>query len=132
MEGARQLADVLTGGDRRTFRRWVDWALNWYARNRPMALAARKPSSAEDKPTEAGRPPWSTWSPGWRRGRLSCGWKPGGAGAELCRVQMHTYMWGRSHTLFADQELPVDLFTEIWWATLIAPRPAHGCSTPGG
>jgi hypothetical protein len=39
---------------------------------------------------------------------------------------MHTYMWGRSHTLFADQELPVDLFTEVWWATLIAPRPAQG------
>lgn len=44
---------------------------------------------------------------------------------ELCRVQMRTYMWGKSHTLFPGQELPVNLFTEIWWNTLLAPRTAR-------
>ena len=40
---------------------------------------------------------------------------------ELCRLQMKHYMWGKSHTLFRDQDLPVGLFTEIWWNTLVAP-----------
>jgi AcrR family transcriptional regulator len=131
MEGARQLADVLAGGDRADLRRWVEWALNWYARNRPMALAGEEAELSQDKPTEARQTaleylePWvDTWPLELRvEARMRF---------ELCRVQMHTYMWGRSHTLFADQELPVDLFTEIWWATLMAPRPPHGCSTPGG
>jgi AcrR family transcriptional regulator len=125
IEGARQLADVLIAGDRAGLRQWVDWALNYYARNRPMALAGEEAELSEDKPTEVRRTaleflePWvETWPLELRvEARMRF---------ELCRVQMHTYMWGRSHTLFADQELPVDLFTEVWWATLIAARPAHG------
>jgi AcrR family transcriptional regulator len=125
IEGARQLADVLIDGDRAGLRRWVEWALNWYAHNRPMALAAEEAELSEDKPTEVRRAaqeclePWvETWPLELRvEARMRF---------ELCSVQMHTYMWGRSHKLFADQELPVDLFTEIWWATLKAPRPAHG------
>jgi AcrR family transcriptional regulator len=124
IEGARQLANVLIDGDRAGLRRWVDWALNWYAHNRPMALAAEEAELSEDKPTEVRRAaqeclePWvETWPLELRvEARMRF---------ELCSVQMHTYMWGRSHKLFADQELPVDLFTEIWWATLKAPRPAH-------
>jgi AcrR family transcriptional regulator len=125
IEAARQLADVLIDGDLAGLRRWVEWALNWYAHNRPMALAAEEAELSEDKPTEVRRAaqeclePWvETWPLELRvEARMRF---------ELCSVQMHTYMWGRSHTLFADQELPVDLFTEIWWATLIAPRLAHG------
>ena len=125
IEGARQLTDVLIRGDRADLRRWVEWALRWYARNRPMALAGEEAELSEDKPTEVRRTaleylePWvETWPLELRvEARMRF---------ELCRVQMHTYMWGRSHTLFADQELPVDLFTEVWWATLIAPRPARG------
>jgi AcrR family transcriptional regulator len=125
IEGARQLADVLIAGERAALRQWVDWALNYYARNRPMALAGEEAELSEDKPTEVRRTaleylePWvETWPLELRvEARMRF---------ELCRVQMHTYMWGRSHTLFADQELSVDLFTEVWWATLIAPRPAHG------
>jgi hypothetical protein len=30
-------------------------------------------------------------------------------------------MWGNSHALFDARDLPVDLFTEIWWNTLKAP-----------
>lgn len=46
IEGARQLADILISGDRAELRRWVEWLLGWYARNRPMALAGEKPRSA--------------------------------------------------------------------------------------
>ena len=122
LEGARQLADVLMRGDRADLRRWVEWALPWYARNRPMALAGEEAALSEDKPAEFERTvldclePWvEMWPPGRRtEARMRY---------ELCRVQMRTYMWGKSHTLFADEELPVDLFTEIWWATLKAHQP---------
>jgi AcrR family transcriptional regulator len=125
IEGTRQLTDVLIGGDRSDLRRWVEWALRWYASNRPMALAGEEAELSKDKPTEVLRTaldslePWvEMWPPERRveaRMRL-----------ELCRMQMRTYMWGKSHTLFPDQELPVDLFTEIWWATLKARQPPHG------
>lgn len=122
LDGARQLAEVLTMGDREDLRRWVEWALRWYAHNRPMALAGEEAALSEDKPTDLERTaldclePWvEMWPPELRtEARMRF---------ELCRVQMRTYMWGRSHTLFPDQELPVDLFTEIWWATLKAPQP---------
>jgi AcrR family transcriptional regulator len=125
LEGARQLADVLVNGDRADLRQWVDWALRWYVSNRPMALAGEEAALSEDKPTELEQTalnslePWvELWPPELRtEARMRF---------ELCRVQMRTYMWGRSHTLFPDQELPVDLFTEIWWATLKAPQPPPG------
>jgi AcrR family transcriptional regulator len=123
--GARQLADVLINGDRADLRRWVEWALRWYVSNRPMALAGEEAALSEYKPTDVERTaldclePWvEMWPPELRtEARMRF---------ELCRVQMRTYMWGRSHTLFPDQELPVDLFTEIWWATLKAPQPPQG------
>jgi AcrR family transcriptional regulator len=125
VEGARQLTDVLMRGDQGDLRRWIEWALRWYARNRAMALAGEEAERSEDKPTELERAaldclePWvETWPPELRtEARMRF---------ELCRVQMRTYMWGNSHTLFPDQELPVDLFTEIWWATLKAPQPPQG------
>src|SRR3984893_9260274 len=55
IEGARQLADVLIAGDRGGLRQWVDWALHYYARTRPMALAGEKAELSEDKPTEVRR-----------------------------------------------------------------------------
>jgi AcrR family transcriptional regulator len=122
LAGARRLPDVLIRGNRADLRQWVDWVLRWYARNRPMALAGEEAALSEDKPTELERAvldclePWvETWPPELRtEARMRF---------ELCRVQMRTYMWGRSQTLFPNQELPVDLFTEIWWATLKAPQP---------
>ena len=125
VEGARQLTDVLIDGDRADLRRWVEWALRWYVSNRPMALAGEEAALSEEKPTELEQTalnclePWvEMWPPELRtEARMRF---------ELCRVQMRTYMWGRSHTLFPDQELPVDLFTEIWWATLKAPQPPQG------
>jgi AcrR family transcriptional regulator len=124
IEGARQLADVLVSGDRADLRGWVEWALGWYAHNRPMALAGEEAELSADKPSEVQRTaldclePWvETWPPALRaEARMRF---------ELCRVQMRTYMWGQSHILFPDQELPVDLFTEIWWNTLLAPRAAR-------
>jgi AcrR family transcriptional regulator len=119
-EAAVLLLDVLIHGDRAELRNWVEWALRWYVSNRPMALAAAEAELSEDKPTELLRTyldrlePWvETWPPELRteaRARF-----------ELCRLQMHYYMWGKSHTLFPGQELPVDVFTEIWWNTLKAP-----------
>ncbi len=125
VEGARQLADVLVNGDRADLRGWVEWALRWYVSNRPIALAGEEAALSEDKPTQLERTaldclePWvEMWPPELRtEARMRF---------ELCRVQMRTYMWGRSHTLFPDQELPVDLFTEIWWATLKAGQPPQG------
>jgi AcrR family transcriptional regulator len=125
VEGARQLTDVLIDGDQADLRRWVEWALRWYVSNRPMALAGEEAALSEEKPTELEQTalnclePWvEMWPPELRtEARMRF---------ELCRVQMRTYMWGRSHTLFPDQELPVDLFTEIWWATLKAPQPPQG------
>jgi AcrR family transcriptional regulator len=125
VDGARQLTDVLMGDDRADLRRWVEWALRWYARNRPMALAGEEAQLSEDKPTELERTvldclePWVEMWPPERRTEARVRF-------ELCRVQMRTYMWGKSHTLFPDQEFPVDLFTEIWWATLKAPQPPQG------
>jgi AcrR family transcriptional regulator len=124
IEGARQLTDILISADRAELRRWVEWLLGYYARNRPMALAGEEAQLSEDKPSELTRTvlqslePWvETWPLELRQeARLRY---------ELCRLQMRTYMWGRSHTLFPDQELPVDLFTEIWWNTLLAPRAAR-------
>jgi AcrR family transcriptional regulator len=124
IEGARQLADVLLSGDRADLRRWVEWALAWYVRVRPIALAGEEAELSEDKPSEVTRTvleslePWvETW-PIERRTEARMRF-------ELCRVQMRTYMWSKSHTLFPGQELPVDLFTEIWWNTLLAPRAAR-------
>ncbi len=125
MQGLRQLADVLIRGDRADLRQWVDWVLHWYARNRPMALAGEEAQLSEDKPAEFERAaldrlePWVEMWPPARRAEARMRF-------ELCRVQMRTYMWGRSHTLFPEQEFPVDLFTEIWWATLKAPQPPQG------
>jgi AcrR family transcriptional regulator len=124
-DGARQLTDVLMGDDQADLRRWVEWALRWYARNRPMALAGEEAQLSEDKPSELERTvldclePWVELWPPERRTEARMRF-------ELCRVQMRTYMWGKSHTLFPDQEFPVDLFTEIWWATLKAPQPPQG------
>ncbi len=125
--GARKLADVLISGDRAELRRWIEWILGWYADNRPMALAGEEAERSEDKTSEVTRTvleslePWvETWPPERRtEARMRY---------EVCRVQIRTYMWGRSHTLFPDTELPVDLFTEIWWNTLVAPRPTGGPS----
>lgn len=122
LEGARQLADVLVEGDRADLRQWVEWVLRWYDRNRAIGLAGEEAELTEDKPRELERAvldslePWvETWPPERRtEARMRF---------ELCRVQMRTYMWGRSHTLFPEQDYPVDLFTEIWWATLKAPQP---------
>ena len=125
MEGLRQLKDVLIRDDRADLRQWVEWVLHWYARNRPMALAGEEAQLSEDKPTEFERAaldrlePWVEMWPPARRAEARMRF-------ELCRVQMRTYMWGRSHTLFPEQEFPVDLFTEIWWATLKAPQPPQG------
>src|SRR5882724_6598239 len=52
IEGARKLTDVLISGDREDLRRWVEWALRWYVRNRPMALAGEEAELSKDKPTE--------------------------------------------------------------------------------
>jgi AcrR family transcriptional regulator len=122
--GARQLADVLISGDQADLRRWVEWALAWYVRVRPIALAGEEAELSEDKPSEVTRTvleslePWvETWPLELRtEARMRF---------ELCRVQMRTYMWGKSRALFPGQELPVDLFTEIWWNTLLAPRAAR-------
>jgi AcrR family transcriptional regulator len=117
---AGQLVDALVRGDRDDLRQWVESTLRWYVRNRPMALAAWEAALSEDKPSELLQTfrdqmePWvETW-PSERRAEARTRF-------ELCRLQLHHYMWGKSHSLFADQKLPVDLFTEIWWSTLRAP-----------
>jgi AcrR family transcriptional regulator len=120
VEGARQLTDILLSRDRAELRRWIEWLLGYYARNRPMALAGEEAQFSEDKPSDLTLTvletlePWvETW-PLERRAEARMRY-------ELCRVQVRTYMWGKSHTLFPGQELPVDLCTEIWWNTLLAP-----------
>jgi AcrR family transcriptional regulator len=120
LEGARRLAGILTRGDQAELRQWIDWALTWYVRNRPMALAAAEAELSQDKPSEPHRTyldqlePWvETWPPSRRtEARMRF---------ELCRLQMHSYMWGNSHTLFPGHDHPVDLFTEIWWNNLRTP-----------
>jgi hypothetical protein len=126
LEGARQLSGILIRSDRADLRQWIEWALGWYVRNRAMALAAAEAELSQDKPSEPLRTyldqlePWvETWPADQRpEARMRF---------ELCRVQMHNYMWGKSHALFPGLDLPVDLFTEIWWNTLkaplLAPRP---------
>ena len=119
-DAARRLAVVLVDGDRSDLRAWVEWALTFYVRNRPMALAAQEAELSEEKPGEGLRTylecmePWvDTW-PIPRRAEARMRF-------ELCRLQMHHYMWGTSPALFDDGQLPVDLFTEMWWNTLKAP-----------
>jgi AcrR family transcriptional regulator len=121
---AVQLTGVLISGDRAALRQWVGWALDWYVRTRPIALAAQEAELSEDKPSELlltyldQLEPWvETW-PAERRTEARMRF-------ELCRVQMHHYMWGKSHALFSSQDLPVELFTEIWWNSLKAPLPAQ-------
>ena len=119
-DAARRVAVVLVSGDRADLRAWIDWALQWYVRNRPMALAAQEAELSEDKPAELLRnyleclEGWvETWPiPRRTEARMRF---------ELCRLQMHHYMWGNSPALFGEQDLPVDLFTELWWNALIAP-----------
>jgi AcrR family transcriptional regulator len=119
-EAATGLAVVLVEGDRADLRAWIESALAYFIRHRPMALAAREAELSEDKPAEGLRKylehmePWvQTW-PASRRTEARMRF-------ELCRLQMHHYMWGTSPGLFDDQELPVDLFTDIWWKTLKEP-----------
>jgi AcrR family transcriptional regulator len=123
IEAGHRLADVLFSGDRADLRGWIEWMLGWYAQNRPMALASEEAASSEEEPSELARTvleflePWiETWPPEQRtEARMRY---------EICRQAMRTYMWSRSYTLFPDQELPVDLFTELWWNTLLAPQAA--------
>jgi AcrR family transcriptional regulator len=132
-ESARQLTDVLARGDRAELRQWVDWTLNWYAGNRPIALAAAEAELSEDKPSEllqGFREQMEPWVETWPHERRP----EARTRLELCRLQMHHYMWGKSYPLFAEQEqgLPVDLFTDIWWSTLAAPlESAHRTGPPG-
>jgi AcrR family transcriptional regulator len=122
----RRLVPVLASGDRPQLRAWVDEVLHWYVRNRPMALAAQEAELSEEKPTELIRgyleelEPWVRTWPAERREEARMRF-------ELCRLQMHHYMWGSSHTLFSEA-LPVDLFTEVWWTTLVLPRVAGGAA----
>jgi AcrR family transcriptional regulator len=119
-DAARRLAVVLVSGDRTDLRSWVERALTFYVRNRPMALAAQEAQLSEDKPGEGLRTyldfmePWvDTW-PTARRTEARMRF-------ELCRLQMHHYMWSTSPALFDDEQLPVDLFTEMWWNSLRVP-----------
>ncbi len=119
-EAASRLAVVLVEGDRADLRTWIESALAYFIRHRPMALAAREAELSEDKPAEGLRTylehmePWvQTW-PASRQTEARMRF-------ELCRLQMHHYMWGTSPALFDDQELPVDVFTDIWWKTLKEP-----------
>jgi AcrR family transcriptional regulator len=119
-DAVRRLATVLIEGDRADLRAWVEWALTFYIRNRPMALAAREAELSEDKPAERLRTaleymePWvETW-PVTRRVEARMRF-------ELCRLQMHYYMWGTSPALFGGEDPPVELFTETWWNTLKEP-----------
>jgi len=120
-EAAGRLAELLIDGDKADVRQWVEWALNWYVRNRLIAQAAQEAELSEDKPSELLQnyleclEPWvETWPLTARtEARMRF---------ELCRLQMHNYMWGNSHALFGDQDLAVELFTEIWWNTLKAPQ----------
>ena len=124
-EAASRLAVVLVEGDRADLRAWIESALTYFVRHRPMALAAREAELSEDKPAEGLRTylehmePWvQTW-PASRRTEARMRF-------ELCRLQMHHYMWGTSPALFDDEELPVDLFTDIWWKTLKEPLLGEG------
>jgi AcrR family transcriptional regulator len=119
-ESARQLATVLIEGDRDDLRTCIESAVGWYERNRPMALAALEAQLSLDRP---GRrltayleciEPWvATWPPE-RQAEARMRF-------ELCRLQLFHYMWGNSTTLFVGQDVPIDLFTEMWWNTLKAP-----------
>jgi AcrR family transcriptional regulator len=130
LEAGHRLAEVLLSGDRAELRGWIEWMLGWYAQNRPMALAGEEAERSEDEPSELSRTvleflePWiATWPPGQRtEARMRY---------EVCRVAMRTYVWGKSHTLFPDQPLPVDLFTELWWNTLLAPQAARKQESAG-
>jgi AcrR family transcriptional regulator len=123
LKAGHGLADVLHSGDRAQLRGWIEQMLGWYAQNRPMALASEEAERSEDEPSELMRAiqellePWiETWPSGQRtEARMRY---------EICRQAMRTYMWSRSYTLFPGQELPVDLFTELWWNTLLAPQAA--------
>jgi AcrR family transcriptional regulator len=119
-EAARRLAVVLVEGDRDDLRAWIKSALEFYIRNRTMALATQEAELSVNKPAPGLltyldlMEPWvETW-PAERRAEARRRF-------ELCRLQMHHYMWGKSPTLFDDQDLPVELFTEMWWNTLKAP-----------
>jgi AcrR family transcriptional regulator len=119
-DAARRLAVVLIEGDRAELRAWIEWALTYFVRNRSMALAIREAEFSEDKPTERLRAyleclePWvETW-PATRRTEARIRF-------ELCRLQMHSYMWGTSPALFDEEDSLVDLFTEMWWSSLKAP-----------
>ena len=67
-EAATGLAVVLVEGDRADLRAWIESALAYFIRHRPMALAAREAELSEDKPAEGLRKylehmePWvQTW-----------------------------------------------------------------------
>lgn len=119
-EAASRLAVVLIEGGRADLRAWIESALAHFVRYRPMALAAREAELSEDQPAQGLRTylehmePWvQTW-PASRRTEARMRF-------ELCRLQMHHYMWGTSPALFDDEGLPVDVFTDIWWKTLKEP-----------
>jgi AcrR family transcriptional regulator len=130
LEAGRGLADVLRSGDRAKLRGWIEWMLAWYAQNRPMALASEEAERTDHEPSELTRAvlellePWIEMGPPEQRTEARMRY-------EVCRVAMRTYMWSRSYTLFPDQELPVDLFTELWWNTLLAPLAARKPESAG-
>jgi AcrR family transcriptional regulator len=119
-DAAQRLAVVLIEGDRDDLRAWIESALAFLVRNRPMALAAQEAELSVDRPTPGlltyldFMEPWvATWPVGRRREARQR--------FELCRLQMHHYMWGKSPVLFDNTDPPVDLFTEIWWNALKVP-----------
>ena len=120
---AARLAVVLVEGDREELRAWIEWALRWYVRNRPVALAAQEAELTEDRSSvllrdylEAMEPWVATW-PEERRAEARLRF-------ELCRLQMHHRMWGLTPPPADLAAISVDVFTEMWWNTLVVPLSA--------
>ena len=124
-EAAGRLAVVLVEGDRADLRDWIESALPYFVRL--PAHGAGRPGGRTER-GQAGRRVADV-----SRAHGAVGADVAGDPStearmrfELCRLQMHHYMWGTSPALFDDEEPPVDLFTEIWWTTLKEPLLGEG------
>ncbi|WP_105968120.1 TetR/AcrR family transcriptional regulator [Streptomyces geranii] len=115
-----RLGDILVDGTQDDMHAWLDESAGWYERHRSLALAAQEANlstegGARDEDVvrrlidAAGR--WvETWPPERRaEARLRL---------ELCRLQLHHYLWGFAPLMVGDEVDVVEILADMWWREL--------------
>ncbi|ALJ21187.1 TetR/AcrR family transcriptional regulator [Microbacterium sp. No. 7] len=122
-QAVSRLIPILIAADRAGLRDWLEDSLAWFNENRPMALAILEVEHSQGDQSGVRRSfldftePWVRTWPEDRHDEARLRF-------ELCRVQIHNYMWSSYPPMFGSDEKVLDVFTDLWWNTLVVPTQA--------